>query len=104
GGKQDRVIGKDRIVPAESDPIDLGVFCVEPGRWVAQSTNFGGLSTQMAQPSVRRKAMAEKNQQQVWAEVRKSQDAAIVASAPVAGADGRLSNSTTVEVTGEAPV
>ena len=37
GGKQDRVIGKDRIVPAESDPIDLGVFCVEPGRWVARS-------------------------------------------------------------------
>ena len=30
GGKQDRVIGKDRIVPAESDPIDLNVFCVEP--------------------------------------------------------------------------
>ena len=37
GGKQDRVIGKDRIVPPESDPIDLGVFCVEPGRWVARS-------------------------------------------------------------------
>src|ERR1700739_4085280 len=33
GGKQDRVIGKDRIVPGESDPIDLGVFCVEPGGW-----------------------------------------------------------------------
>ena len=31
GGKQDRVIGKDRIVPAESDPVDLSVFCVEPG-------------------------------------------------------------------------
>jgi hypothetical protein len=28
GGKQDRVIGKDRIVPPESDPVDLGVFCV----------------------------------------------------------------------------
>src|SRR5437667_6388988 len=27
GGKQDRVIGKDRIVPAESDPVDLSVFC-----------------------------------------------------------------------------
>ena len=26
GGKQDRVIGKDRIVPAESDPVDLSVF------------------------------------------------------------------------------
>jgi len=31
GGKQDRVIGKDRIIPAESDPVDLSVFCVEPG-------------------------------------------------------------------------
>jgi len=31
GGKQDRVIGMDRIVPPESDPIDLNVFCVEPG-------------------------------------------------------------------------
>src|SRR6202043_1491513 len=41
GGKQDRVIGKDRIVPAESDPVDLSVFCVEPGRWVATSQNFG---------------------------------------------------------------
>src|ERR1700720_4701652 len=41
GGKQDRVIGKDRIVPAESDPVDLSVFCVEPGRWVATSQKFG---------------------------------------------------------------
>src|SRR6266571_5436595 len=41
GGKQDRVVGKDRIVPAESDPVDLGVFCVEPGRWVATSEQFG---------------------------------------------------------------
>ena len=36
GGKQDRVVGKDRIVPPQSDPIDLSVFCVEPGRWVAR--------------------------------------------------------------------
>src|ERR1700683_2375993 len=41
GGKQDRVIGMDRIVPSESDPIDLSVFCVEPGRWVATSDRFG---------------------------------------------------------------
>src|SRR6516165_1689637 len=27
GGKQDRVVGSDRIVPPESDPIDLSVFC-----------------------------------------------------------------------------
>jgi len=87
GGKQDRVIGKDRIVPAESDPIDLGVFCVEPGRWVATSEHFGASEAMygkaggsvggplpmaiMAQPSVRAKAMADKNQQEVWDAVNK---------------------------------
>jgi hypothetical protein len=94
GGKQDRVIGKDRIVPAESDPVDLGVFCVEPGRWVATSEQFGASGsiygmkagsgggemggTLMAQPSVRAKAMADKDQSQVWAEVRKQQSAMAV--------------------------
>ncbi len=32
GGQQDRVIAKDRIVPAGGDPIDLSVYCIEPGR------------------------------------------------------------------------
>ena len=53
GGKQDRVIGVDRIVPPKSGPIDLSVFCVEPGRWVASSEHFGTMKSQMAQPSVR---------------------------------------------------
>ncbi len=93
GGKQDRVIGKDRIVPAESDPVDLSVFCVEPGRWVATSEHFGASgamygsavggpmrnapapTTMMAQPSVRAKAMGDKNQGEVWDEVRKQRDA-----------------------------
>jgi hypothetical protein len=94
GGKQDRVIGKDRIIPAESDPVDLGVFCVEPGRWVATSEHFNnsgatygknvggpmhGNATSlpvMAQPSVRAKAMADKNQAEVWDEVNKQKAAA----------------------------
>jgi len=69
GGKQDRVIGVDRIVPPRSDPIDLSVFCVEPGRWVASSDHFGVMKSQMAQPSVRMPAMAEHNQQLVWDQV-----------------------------------
>ena len=78
GGKQDRVIGKDRIVPAESDPVDLSVFCVEPGRWVGHSTRFDAptsASGYMVQPSVRAKAMADKDQQQVWNEVGKARRA-----------------------------
>jgi ARG/rhodanese/phosphatase superfamily protein len=79
GGKQDRVIGKDRIVPPESDPVDLSVFCVEPGRWVPVngkadfSAGRGGVvSGLVAAPSVRASAMAAKNQQQVWDNVDKS--------------------------------
>src|SRR5438477_2234436 len=77
GGKQDRVVGKDRIIPAESD-ADLDVFCVEPGRWTARSSSkFGavgayGGGAYMAQPSVRAQAMDKKDQQGVWDQVQKS--------------------------------
>ena len=86
GGKQDRVIAKDRIVPAESDPIDLGVFCVEPGRWTSASAKFGSMSSAMAAPGVRSKAMAAKNQGMVWSEVRRAQEQAVAAApAPARG-------------------
>jgi len=106
GGKQDRVIGKDRIIPAESDPVDLSVFCVEPGRWVATSEHFGASESMyggavggprraapmamMAQPSVRAKAMGDKDQEEVWAEVRKQKAAVVggtLADMPAASAD-----------------
>lgn len=83
GGKQDRVVGKDRIVPAESDPVDLSVFCVEHGRWTETSTKFDTHASVMLQPSVRMKAMADKDQQKVWDEVGKSRSAmASVVAAP----------------------
>lgn len=66
GGNQDRVVGKDRVIRPESDPVDLGVFCVEPGRWTESSAQFSSMKSQMAQPSVRSKAMVAQNQQQVW--------------------------------------
>jgi hypothetical protein len=72
GGKQDRVVGKDRIVPAESDPVDLSVFCVEHGRWVASSDKFDTHAYVMAQPSVRKQAMVANDQQKVWDEVANS--------------------------------
>jgi hypothetical protein len=87
GGKQDRVIGKDRLVPAESDPIDLSVFCVEPGRWVGTTAQFGvgGKIAPMAAPAVRSKAMADKNQAKVWEEVRKAQGETVTVMAEAAG-------------------
>jgi len=84
GGKQDRVVGKDRIVPPQSDPIDLAVFCVEPGRWVATNYDFGAFHSLMAQPSVRRSAMADKDQRKVWAEVHTVGGALAAAASPQA--------------------
>jgi hypothetical protein len=97
GGKQDRVVGKDRIVAPNSDPVDLSVFCVEPGRWTGTSAQFGGIAsgkpqsayvTQMAQPSVRGKAMADKDQQKVWSEVNESVQ--VMAAAPSQGTGGGI--------------
>jgi hypothetical protein len=87
GGKQDRVVGKDRIVPPKSDPIDLAVFCVEPGRWVATKSDFGSFHSQMAQPSVRRSAMADKDQAKVWSEVHASAAAMAAGASPEAARD-----------------
>jgi hypothetical protein len=83
GGKQDRVVSEDLIIPPHSKPVGLGVFCVEPHRWTETSSTFGSAHTFMAQPSVRSKAMAQKNQQQVWDEVAKTR-AAIIGGVPAA--------------------
>ena len=69
GGKQDRIIGKDRIVPIGSAPLPLDVFCVEHGRWTGASMNFSAAET-MVHPSVRVQAAVKQDQSQVWAAVR----------------------------------
>lgn len=69
GGKQDRIVGRDRIIAPESDPVDLNVFCVEHGRWTETNAKFDTHNNFMAQPSVRKQAMQEKDQQKVWAAV-----------------------------------
>jgi hypothetical protein len=84
GGKQDRVIAKDRIVPADADPIDLSVFCIEHGRWTGTSDKFGATANTsaasfMVQPAVRQQAMVAKDQQRVWNSV--SETMSVMASA-----------------------
>ena len=69
GGKQDRIIGKDRIVPIGSAPLPLDVFCVEHGRWTGDSMNFSAAET-MVHPTVREQAAVKQDQNQVWAAVR----------------------------------
>jgi hypothetical protein len=68
GGKQDRVIGKDRIIPAGGAPLPLDVFCVEHGRWTG-SAQFAAAST-IVHPSVRERAAVDQKQTEVWDAVR----------------------------------
>lgn len=83
GGKQDRIVGKDRIIPAHSEPVALDVFCVEPHRWMGASARFDALDFSMAQPSIRFKAMADQNQQEVWNQVARSRSAFVAAAPPL---------------------
>jgi hypothetical protein len=87
GGKQDRIIGKDRIVPVGSEPLPLDVFCVEHGRWTGASSQFGQAKT-IVHPSVREQAAVAQNQNEVWNAVRSGTLAAPKAAS--AGAAGRL--------------
>ena len=68
GGKQDRIISKDRIVPPGAEPLPLDVFCVEQGRW-SSGAQFSAAKL-MVHPSVREKAVADQQQSKVWAAVR----------------------------------
>jgi hypothetical protein len=67
GGKQDRIIAKDRIVPVGAQPLPLNVFCVEHGRW-SQGADFKAAST-IVHPSVREQAAVGQSQTSVWASV-----------------------------------
>jgi hypothetical protein len=102
GGKQDRIIGKDRIIPVGAAPLPLDVFCVEHGRWTGDSEKFSAAKL-MVHPTVREEAAVEQDQGKVWAAVRgemtpgaNGSDAGIgvaggVGSAPPSALPGRIS-------------
>src|ERR1700732_3607389 len=83
GGKQDRIIGKDRIVPVGSEPLPLDVFCVEHGRWTGASSQFIASKT-IVHPSVREQAAVAQDQKEVWDAVRFG-----TLAKPAAGAAGQ---------------
>ena len=77
GGKQDRVLAIDLIVPAHSGRMPLDAFCVEHGRWTpraSESPEAFSVSTEIV-PSKELKLAAKhaNSQAQVWARVEESQ-------------------------------
>ena len=94
GGKQDRIVQEDRVIPAINVPVALSVFCVEHGRWTPRATSYnsGGGSAQaraaapvaagapekfdslgaVAHPKLRAASQDSKQQSAVWDEVSKN--------------------------------
>jgi hypothetical protein len=103
GGKQDRIIGKDRIVPVGAEPLPLDVFCVEHGRWVGSSSQFSASKT-IVHPSVREQAAVEQKQAEVWAAVAGGSTAKARSSVGLSAPAPRLSTDALADtISSEAP-
>ena len=76
GGKQNRTIAADVVVPPRSGFIDIEVYCVEQGRWDA-GVGFNS-SSAVAAGSVRKLAAAAADQRSVWNDIDRQLSAAEV--------------------------
>jgi len=80
GGKQNRIVVEDILVPARSGPLILPVYCVEQGRWQGADARFTTRET-VAAPRLRQEMLAGSDQRKVWAEVNRYAERAAAPSA-----------------------
>lgn len=70
GGKQNRVVTEDILLPPLSGPRTIAVYCVEQGRWASRAPAFESKGS-FAAPGLRARVMERVDQGRVWAEVKK---------------------------------
>ena len=77
GGRQDRTLGVDFVLPARSGRIPIPSFCVESGRWHRRSTeeasSFSSSKSYLSSKKLRMAAKLSKNQGEVWQHVAETQ-------------------------------
>jgi len=77
GGRQDRTLGADFIVPAKSGKVPVPVFCVESARWHKRrdesDIHFSKSSLHASSKKLRAALRVEKSQGAVWASVEEEQ-------------------------------
>jgi len=89
GGKQDRTIMTDMLLPPHSKPQAIDAFCVEHGRWTPSRDGLAFKANPgiVAGTALKRAIQSEKSQQRVWQEVASAEEraAATVARASAVG-------------------
>lgn len=65
GGKQNRILREDVLLPPHSGPIDLPAYCVEQGRWVKNADGFRS-DGNLASTKIRVHAQKDAPQESVW--------------------------------------
>jgi hypothetical protein len=78
GGRQDRVLAYDLIVPVESGKVPLASFCVEAGRWQQRggedAGRFSQSTGQLPGKALRLAVRSARQQNMVWEKVKEQQD------------------------------
>lgn len=100
GGQQDRTLTNDFILPPHSGKLPISAFCVEHGRWTqrgSESPQTFSSSAMMAPLRVKTAAVADGNQQRVWASVATVQ--AEVASTTALASQARTVSPTSLQLT-----
>jgi ARG/rhodanese/phosphatase superfamily protein len=102
GGKQDRLITLDFVVPPRSGKMPIAAFCVEHGRWQARGREavayFASSDAQIATKNLKLAAKYKMNQGEVWKSVGVAQGRlASSAGASVASAESPSSLQLTLE-------
>lgn len=77
GGKQDRILAYDLILPAKSGKVPLNSFCCEQGRWRQRgaelASRFDSSTAQVAGKDLKIAVNASRDQSEVWKEVAQQQ-------------------------------
>ena len=77
GGRQDRVLSVDLILPAKSGKVPVSAFCVENGRWTQRDreplVSFAVSDSMVATKELKMAMKRDSSQARVWDEVRNAQ-------------------------------
>jgi hypothetical protein len=79
GGRQDRTLGVDFVLPVKSGRVPVPSFCVESGRWhrraAEEAGSFSSSKSYLSSRKLRMAAKLSQSQSEVWEEVSQTQRA-----------------------------